>query len=264
MSKHKIEFTLPANLEFSSLVRRFSEEIFSHIGFVQEWSDRLKLVVDELFMNAVRYGSQADEGRIYVVFEFDEVAVNFRVEDEGGGSKKISAQELRDLVQRNSSEMADKTKTNGRGLALISNLWTDELQVEESHYGGVAISCKKIISNDTPPAPPPADSGLEASSPVVARGAKMEVEIEGDIDVTNLEAKIKPIREKLNALSPGGTFVIDCQNLSYINSIFIGHLSTWINQLRSKGGRLVLKNTNRQIKDALGIVGLSDVIYIES
>ena len=72
MPKQKIEFTLPADLEFSSLVRHISEEIFSHAGFTKEWAERLKLVVDELFMNANRYGSKAITGKIYLSYVFDD------------------------------------------------------------------------------------------------------------------------------------------------------------------------------------------------
>jgi len=102
LSKHKIAFTLPADLKLSSFVRCVSEEFFLHVGFVQEWAVRLKLVVDELFMNANHYGSAAEGGNVYISFEFDDNEITFRIEDEGKGKEKINAEELKKKIQKNS------------------------------------------------------------------------------------------------------------------------------------------------------------------
>lgn len=155
MPKQKIEFTLSADLELSLLVRRISEDIFGHAGFTKEWANRLKLVVDELFMNANLYGSKTDAGKIYLFYSFDEDEVHFRIEDEGAGENKMNAKQLKEAIGKNFGEMGDVTKTGGRGLALISNLWTDDMNVEDSVHGGIAISFTKKIGSGTPPVPSP-------------------------------------------------------------------------------------------------------------
>ena len=265
MSKHKIELTLPADLKFSSFVRCVSEEFFLHVGFVKEWAERLKLVVDELFMNANHYGSKKEGGRVYLFYDYDDEKVIFRIEDEGEGAKKISASELQKLITKNSDEMADISKTSGRGLALISSLWTDDMKVRDSEHGGIAVTFTKKITPSAPPAAPPIQSvDSKVATPVKPQGTKAEVEISGEIDSANLEEKIKPITEKLKVLPPGSTLIIDCKKLVYFNSTFIGHMAGWINELQAKQGHLILRNVNDQIREVLELVGLTKVLYIES
>ena len=101
MQKQKIELKLPANLKFSSLVRHLTEGIFSNAGFSKEWGSRLKLVVDELFMNAVKYGSIEDKSTVHLVLSYNEEMVEFRIEDDGTGAQNISAEELTEIKNNN-------------------------------------------------------------------------------------------------------------------------------------------------------------------
>lgn len=143
--KQKIQFTLSADIELSSLVRQISEAVFKHAGFTQEWVDRLKLVVDELFMNATRYGSTKDS-KLYLCYCFEKESVDFLIEDEGGKNLNMTAEELKKIVSKNVAEINDLTKKNGRGLALFSRLWTDQLTIQDSQHGGIAVSFSKKIT----------------------------------------------------------------------------------------------------------------------
>jgi len=269
MPKQKIELTLPATLRFSSLVREIASDVFTQVGFTKEWTSRLKLVVDELFMNACRYASKENESKIYVVFEYDESSIGFRIDDEGAGENKMSAEALKAKVEDNKKALEDVTRTSGRGLALISNLWTDGLVIEDSPHGGIAVSFTKAISAEAPPAPPalavvpaPAEPAKEVS-PVAPQGPTEIIKIVGEIDQMNMVEKIKPVEEKLATMAENGVLAIDCSELVYFNSTFIGHLAAWHNSMQEKNGQLVLKNTNAEVKDVLNLVGLSRVIYIE-
>lgn len=270
MEKHKIEFILPADLKFSSLVRRISEEFFHYAGFAREWVERLKLVVDELFMNANKYGSKSEDDKIYIRFEFDDKEVNFRIEDEGRGGKKLNAKELKKVISKNTDEASDLNKTRGRGLALICSLWTDDIMVEDSLRGGIAISFAKQIAAGPPPPQLAAfqvdegSKGVLATAVQMSQGPKEEIKISGEIDASNLEGKVRSVVEKVEALPTGGILVLDCEDLIYINSTFIGHMAGWLNKLQSKNSHLVLRNVNRQIREVLDLVGLSKVIYLES
>ena len=274
VSKQKIELTLPADLKYSSLLRQISEAFFLYAGFTKEWSGRLKLVVDELFMNAIRYGSKSEGSLVHMSYQFDNDEISYRIEDEGGGDKKVIAEELKKVIHRNSDEANILNKTSGRGLALISSLWTDSMVVEDSQYGGIAVTFSKKISSENPPAPSPsvhetrvfpqAVTETGKLSPVVLKGPTEVIRISGEIDQSNLEKKTELITETVTRLPVESTLVLDCRELVYINSTFIGHLAAWLNDIQAKNGQLVLRNTNKEIRDVLSLVGLSKVLYLES
>lgn len=142
------------------MVRHIADEIFGTAKFNKAWRNRLKLVVDELFMNAVRYGSTEDQSVVYVTFEFDQNEVRLTMEDDGTGSQAIPVEELKKKIEQNEAN-TDLTRTSGRGLAMITKLWTDGMTVEKSQYGGIAVSfVKKIETSSEPPSPPPIPGGL--------------------------------------------------------------------------------------------------------
>ncbi len=41
-------------------------------------------------------------------------------------------------------------------------------------------------------------------------------------------------------------------------------MASWYNEVRKKGGKIVLLNTNDQIRDVLDIVGIKHVVAIKS
>ncbi|MBN2087140.1 anti-sigma factor antagonist [Candidatus Peregrinibacteria bacterium] len=272
MEKQKIELKLPANLKFSSLVRHMTEEVFSYIGFTKEWSSRLKLVVDELFMNAVKYGSTEDKSTVHIELLFDETMVEFRIQDDGTGLHKISVDDLKKRIQQN-ADSNDVTATSGRGLALITSLWTDELKVEEASIGGIAIYFMKKIETTSPPPMQIVESvegqvegqvEEQIEEPVVElKGPIITVKLQGEIDQSNLEKMTTPVKEKLDTLPEGAKLVLDFGDVIYINSTVIGHLAEWHNDAEKKKGKLVVINANDQIKDVLDLVGLSRVLNIE-
>jgi len=273
MPKQTIDITLPALLQYSSLVRELSESIFAHIGFTNEWTARLKLVVDELFMNANRYASKEGQSKIYLSFEYDESELHFRIEDEGAGEQKITAEELRKRIHQNEVALEDLHKTSGRGLALISKLWTDGFTVEDNDRGGISITFVKKVQSAAPPAPPisktvgaqpPVTEESTPTAKVLTTGSKEVISIDGEIDASNLEEKVSPIEAKVKTLGANAVLELDCAKLRYFNSTFIGHLAAWHNALQEKGGQLVLKNANKDVQDILQLVGLSKVIYVDT
>ncbi len=267
MLKTKIKFTLPADLKFSSFVRHISKDLFHQIGFSSDWAYRLELVVDELYMNACRYGSSTKSSRIFFDYSFDKNELIFCIDDEGLGNKKMNANILQKLIDKNSDELADLTKTSGRGLALISHLWTDSMQIKDNHYGGISICFKKSILNDIPPLSEFSISSqhkIEDFSLSSSNNPIIEVGISGEVDASNLQEKIKLIINTLSTLPEHASFVLDCDGLVYVNSTFIGYLSSWLNQVRRKHGHFILKNVDEKIKEILSLVGLDKVIYFES
>lgn len=258
MHTQKIELALPAQLESASFLRDISKDIFKHAGFNQEWEDRLKLVLDELFNNAIRYGSN-ENGTIHITFFLNEDEVNFLVEDEGKGAKHVSAEELRAKIEKNTHEVEDMTKDSGRGLALIAAFWADELTIKNSLYGGIAIGFKKkIIKKESPWVPQlPIDELFSDEMIQVAS-------IEGGVNAFNFEDKVRPIGEIISALPEKGVLILDCSALEYFNSTFIGQLANWYKEVRMKGGQILMKNTNPETTKILDLVGLKEMIYTRS
>jgi anti-anti-sigma factor len=271
LEKQKIEINLPANLKFSYLMRDIANEVFCFAGFNKEWCNRLKLVVDELFMNAVKYGSTEDKSVVRVIILYDEKEVEFKIEDDGTGTRKTSVEDLKALIDKNASNN-DLTRTSGRGLALITSLWTDKLEIQPSSFGGIAVSFKKTIEK-TPPPPPkliqaaidmPAPDTFKVTEKEEPKGPAFTVQISGDLGQLGIEKLVLPVQEQIKALPEGATLVLDFKEVDYINSTFIGYLASWYNSVKEKRGRIVLLNTSDQIRDVLDIVGIKHVLAIQS
>jgi stage II sporulation protein AA (anti-sigma F factor antagonist) len=270
MSKQKIEFNLPANLLFSAITRSLADEIFNYVGFSKEWCSRLKLVVDELFMNAVKYGSTENKSIVHIVFTYDDKEIEFKIDDDGTGSQKTTVDDLKAVILKNANHN-DLTKTSGRGLAMITQIWTDQMNIEKSPYGGISMFFVKKIEKTSPPPPaiiqtvmtkPPKQTSSMVKE-VQPAGPAFNIMLEGEIDPINIDKLAMPIAEKIDNMPQGGRLVLDFTHLNYINSTFIGHLASWYKQVQKNGGQIALKNTNEQILDVLDLVGLKRVLIIE-
>ncbi len=244
-------------------------------GFCEAWAERLKLVLDELFTNACKYGSAEIGGKLFIHFERDETEIYFQIDDEGKGKNKASVEKLRAHIEKNARELDDLTKKSGRGLALISALWADELILEESSHGGLCVGFRKKINGDKPAEPPHSSlslTSLDKVNKVLTTHSTLSTDskntviltLEGEVSFSNLQEKIKPIEEALKTLHEASTLILDCQKLRYFNSTFIGYLASWYNELHKRHCHLLLKNTNQDIRSMLDLVGLSRVIYVDS
>ncbi len=290
MEKQTVQITITANLDYSSMIRHVAGEVFESAKFSKAWCGRLKLVVDELFMNAVKYGSTKDKSLVYITFEFDKDAVQFTIEDDGTGPKAKSAEELRAVIQKNESNN-DLTRTSGRGLALIAKMWTDGMQVAQSTYGGIGIGFTKKLENAekppenapmelpilspeqapanlpttavTPTLRPQTPMGAPTGSPIgsqIGKGPVYTVKLSGEIDQSNMAQKIAPVTEQVNAMPNGAVLELDLSELVYINSTFIGNLAGWYRTIQQKQGSLRLLHATEPVKEILTLVGLINVI----
>jgi anti-sigma regulatory factor (Ser/Thr protein kinase) len=140
----KTKLEVPADLYFSASIRNLAKDIFQLVGFSTEWQNRLKLVVDELYMNSVKYGSD-DKSMIKIEFEALENGVRFEISDEGRGSHPITAEKLKAKIQ-NQKETMDVTKTSGRGLAMFTEQWSDKYDIISNHHGGITVIFIKYLN----------------------------------------------------------------------------------------------------------------------
>ena len=262
--KQTIEFKVPATLHLSSFVRHTSETIFEMAGFNKEWGARLKLVVDELFMNAVRYGSTENTSTVFIQFDYDDSEVTFTIHDDGTGSKKTTAEELRAIVQSN-SDNKDITKTSGRGLALIASLWTDHFEINSSEHGGIMVTFNKKAEETTPPHPPLLTQMIEQVPQTIPvpevtyDNGVQTIPLHEITDEYDINQVMDPVYEEIKKSPEKSKVILDFKNLDYINSTFIGHLAAAYNLARQKTVQLAIQNTNSAINDVLDLVGLSQI-----
>ena len=264
---NKIQLTFPANLHYSSVVRHVTDEICEMAKFSKTWRGRLKLVVDELFMNAVKYGSTEDKSTVYILYSYDENGFEFTIEDDGSGPKAISVDELKAIIKQNKSDESVE-KTSGRGLSMITHLWTDDVNISKSKHGGIAITFSKAI-DATDPKPIGGSIANATGEPIgaskhVGGGSVYTIKLDaGEIDQTNVSKKTQPVYEQIKVMPQNGVLVLDFGDVTYINSMFIAHLASWHASMHQRGGQVHLKNLKNQVQEILDLVGLSKVLLID-
>ncbi|MFH0820914.1 MAG: ATP-binding protein [Candidatus Peregrinibacteria bacterium] len=261
MADRIIEITVPAYLNLAGMTRTISHDVFREAGFTEAWCSRLKLVVDELFMNAVRYGSTPEKSLIHFRFVLSEGQVEFYIEDDGTGLGKISPENLAALVDQNEKN-PDLARTSGRGLATIANLWTDKVVVGKSNFGGIRIGFVKKIET-TPPPPLPIVVTSSAPLSLIADAPAITIKLSGPLEPDHLRDLGQIVEQQIYQAPTRFNLILDFSDLDYINSIFIGLLASWYNLAHQKQGVVALQNTNAPVKDVLALVGLDRILLIQ-
>ena len=143
----KITITLPSDSYFISGIRDFTLALGQNLTEMNEqWAYRLQSVVDEICNNAVEYGSTpGDEIKVtFISVKGESLAIE--VEDKGTGKNKTNAAKMTKEMEENKNESyALNLNIRGRGLTMIVNSWTDELEFKDSKEGGIIVRVKKYI-----------------------------------------------------------------------------------------------------------------------
>jgi len=137
---HKLE--VPADLAHSAEMRAAAQTFFKKTGLDDRWISRLILVVDELFMNAVKYGSNAGDNVMIELSQDTNKVIHFAITD--GCASNISPEKLRAKIEQHQASHTPE-KTSGRGLAIITKSWTDGYEIEKLSDGKLKISFIKSI-----------------------------------------------------------------------------------------------------------------------
>ncbi len=260
MPKQTIEINVPADLGLSAIVRTLAHDVFREAGFPEAWCGRLKLVTDELFMNAVRYGSTPGISVVRLRFVLGDGQIEFHIEDDGTGSQKMTPQELAARINQNEQDQG-VARTSGRGLATITHLWTDGVTIDKSALGGLRVAFVKKIET-TPPPSFPAGAALVPALSLLADAPTFTFQLSGSMDQDNVDAISKTLQKQILEAPTRFNLVLDFKGLDYINSTFIGLLANWYNQAHPKGGVLQIANANASVRDVLTLVGLTKVILL--
>lgn len=249
---------LPADLRFSAGVREFAQEAAILAGFSERQKNMLKLVIDEIFMNAIRYGS-SKESTVLVEAVIDNDKVIVAIEDEGKNEKSVSAAKLQEIIEAQ-KQNTSLEKVHGRGLAQITSTQVDAFDVSDKEGGGLRIEFmmqKKDLEENVKE-----KKTIERSkTPLVEK----QVKISGSIDLSNF-TKISEEVEHILATSEDLPLrmVFDFSDLEYCNSSFLGQLAHWQTKVKEKKGECVIKNPTPSLFEILDLVGLTNIFIIEN
>jgi anti-sigma B factor antagonist len=254
-TKEQVSIVLPADLRFSNTIRNFVGDLLRVIDAKELWINRLMLVMDELFMNAVKYGSKDKTDNVFLTIEITEESILFVIEDMGTGNSKLTPDELQKIIQQ-SKEDTSLAKTSGRGLSMIVSNWTDEFSIEKSSKGGIKVIAKKNLADiiETPQDVQQVSIDAMPEVAIINFSQKLDVH-DSDIEkemIKNVEAMNKTL------------YIFDLESLNYINSVFIGLLAKLYGIIMQKKGKVVIINLSDTIKDTLNMVGLTDIIPVVS
>ncbi len=254
--KNAMEVTLPADLMLSHVVRQLAVGFFQWAGFGAKACRQWELVADELFMNAVKYGSEK-RGTVRMRLDKNETGGALEIEDEGKGPSPLTAKELEEKIRFNQNN-ASLESFSGRGLALIAAKWMNRLQVLPGSKGGLVVRVEKEQSHDEEKMPTEIHF-----IPAPPEGSKRTVLKLGE-NVTHPQTELwaKPIQKAADGLRTGEVLELDFSSLDYVNSVFIGYLADWHNQAREKNGYLRLSHLSQRIKETMKVVGLDKIFEL--
>lgn len=257
--KTRISLTVPATLQFSAGVREFALEASEIAGFSKRDKNMFRLTVDELFMNAIRYGSD-EKSSVEVSFVVDDDTISCSIKDEGKGAQKTSSDELQGIIQ-GEKDNTSLQKTHGRGLAQITSLLSSSFTVADRPEGGLDLSFEQKKS------PPVEEVPTQTISSVVTPSsgemATITFSINGEIDLGNLEEKTKEIDDFFSQYTTPHHVVFDFSELQYFNSTFIAKLAEWYSISTEKSGVISLEGVSDEVFEILDLVGFGSLLSIQ-
>lgn len=143
-----ITITLPTNAYFMSGIRDFTLSLIRNMTeFSEQWAFRFQSVVDELCNNAIEHGSAPGDDVKITFISRPHDSIEIMVEDTNNGKNKVSAKDLKKLVDERRSPQYVHTGIRGRGLSKIVAEWTDELEFFDTENNGIRVRVKKFLND---------------------------------------------------------------------------------------------------------------------
>ena len=90
-------------------------------------------------------------------------------------------------------------------------------------------------------------------------GEKLFVDLQGDLDINSN----KEFKEKVNSVQGIKKIIVNCENLSYIDSTGLGAFISIYKHIKEKGEKLVITGLKPHIKKIFLITDLDKVFEIE-
>ncbi len=86
------------------------------------------------------------------------------------------------------------------------------------------------------------------------------VEINGHLDEANVDRIAEIFYQKIDENPEGTSYLIDFQNVAFINSKGIGYFLDFFRKITEKGGKMVLARIPENVLDILEVVGVTKII----
>jgi anti-sigma regulatory factor (Ser/Thr protein kinase) len=141
--KNRYKISISAKRSFGIPLRKIAEKIFRRSGFSPRECFRLACVFDEIFLNALKYGTKKGSC-VTVFFEWEwGNYVRVRVDDKGGRVLRTADQIRKYMLHQ--IKNTNPIKRSGRGLAQIVSKWSDTLHIFQNKKGGISVSFEKFL-----------------------------------------------------------------------------------------------------------------------
>lgn len=256
--KREFTFSVPATEEVSPSVRAIAEVIFKKVPLSRKGQNRLKLVFSEIFMNAVQHGSNYFNP-VHLYFCLDDEKIKVMIADHGREESRVTAEEMRKIINYQGGENDVLTKTSGRGLAQIVQKWTDKFEIANNDHGGLVVSFEKDFQEEEEEI----KEAPKATPKVVAADLpEVKFEFTGIVDETTIEEQTEPIDKHFEELKSPELIILDFDKTEFFLSTFIGKVVEWHRIATENGGDLKITNINQELYEILDLTGVIHLINI--
>ncbi len=234
-----VTLTVPADLKYSSVVRDTVKQSLDTTNTSSTWIYRLVLVVDELFMNAVNYGSAGAGDVVTTRVAITQDGITIEIEDTGNGHGKVLTPEaLAEIIDQNVDTM-DLTKDSGRGLAMITKAFTDTLDITRNEMGGTTVKIHKAFANCI------LDTKKSDFINIIESGRNIEIflneELFTEAQERNLERVFKAVEDHKSA-----TFIFNFTRMRYLSYLNLRVIVDLCVRIKDYGGTFMLRNLSPQ------------------
>lgn len=234
-----VTLTVPADLKYSSVVRDTVKQCLDTTHTSSTWIYRLVLVIDELFMNAVNYGSLDSSDLVTLRVFVTEEGIYIQMEDSGNGhGNTITPEAINSLIEENSSAM-DLTKESGRGLAMITRAFTDSFEISQSEHGGTVITVYKAFANCV------LDAKTTDFINIIESGKSIEIFLTEELFTEGQEKNLQRIFNTVTDHKTA-TFIFNFASMRYLSYINLRVMADLCVRIKDHGGTFMLRNLSPQ------------------
>jgi anti-sigma regulatory factor (Ser/Thr protein kinase)/anti-anti-sigma regulatory factor len=263
MKNKEIDLKVPASLNYSSFIRILSAELAEWAWFTSKDKNMLKLIVDEIFMNAVKYWSNSTSF-IYIKWYIKGGAdIHFSIEDEWKWEKKATKEDLLKIIKAEKRN-DDLEKFHWRWLAQIASVLTNTFEIEDSEKWWIKVLFSKQRSSEKEN-----EAYLEEQEKNNTEEEKIKI-IESktfyliwEIDLLNLEEKTSEIDKYIKEVNYPASITLDCIELSFFNSTCIWKIAYWYWIIHKFKWKLNILNVSAQIFEILDLVWIREIIKVK-
>ena len=138
-TSNRLSFSFPANVDYITLVREYLSALLIAEDFTEAFAYRSELVIDELWRNAIEYGTVSINSRVEVILYFYRDRLEMSVVNEGG--TVLDLHNLQKKIARSTQKGEDTL-----GLSIIRVL-VDSIEAQQLEDGRIAVSIvrKKLL-----------------------------------------------------------------------------------------------------------------------